>query len=157
MEPEDSQEPATGSYPEPDSGDATQHISVPSASILFFHLSLGLENDLCPSGFRNKFLYAFRLSPKRATRSVHPGLVYLITVSGTNCRAARNACLFVPLLLPVSSLFSNTPAPNLRDQVPHPHKTSGNIILLYVFIFSPLRFSLFRRILQIAQYVMIMC
>jgi hypothetical protein len=38
--------------------------------------------------------------------------------------------------IPLSTLFSNTlslcSSLNVRDQVPHPHKTNGNIIVLYI-------------------------
>jgi hypothetical protein len=47
--------------------------------------------------------------------------------------------LFGPNIL-LSTLFSNTPSLysslNVRDQVPHPYRTTGKITVLYIIIFT---------------------
>jgi hypothetical protein len=59
-----SQEPATGSYPEP--FECSQHLDILIyVLILYFHLRLGLANSLFPWGFSTKILYVFFMSPMR--------------------------------------------------------------------------------------------
>jgi hypothetical protein len=47
--------------------------------------------------------------------------------------------LFGPNIL-LSSLFSNTPSPrfsvNVRDQVSHPYRTTGKVIVVFIIIFT---------------------
>jgi len=46
--------------------------------MLFFHLRLGLPSDLSPSGFPNKVVYAFLVSPMHVTVPAHTRLLDLI-------------------------------------------------------------------------------
>ena len=50
-----------------------------SILVLFYHLRLGLQRGLFPSGFPTKTLYIPLLSPLRATCPTHVILFYLIT------------------------------------------------------------------------------
>jgi hypothetical protein len=81
MEPEGSlqysQEHATGLYPEPDAPSPYLPTLLPLRSILILshHLRLLLPTDLFRLGFPTKFLYAFLISPMRATFYLHMTLV----------------------------------------------------------------------------------
>jgi hypothetical protein len=87
--------------------------STRSILILSNHLRLGLPSGLLPSGFP--------------------------TNKSTNHEALRYAVFFN--LLYISSLFGpNTPglcsSLNVRDQVSHPYRTTGKIIVLFILIFK---------------------
>jgi hypothetical protein len=75
-----SQEPSTGPYPEPDQSNLYHH-TLRSILILSAHLRLGLPNGLLPSGFLTNILYAFLLSPIRATFPGHLILLDLLILS----------------------------------------------------------------------------
>jgi len=76
-----SQEPATGHYPE--SGECSPHthtIFSKISLILFFHLRLALLSYLFSLHFSIKILYAFLISPMRATCPIHLTHLYFITL-----------------------------------------------------------------------------
>ena len=117
-----------------------------SILILSSHPHMGLSSGLYPSGFATKILYTPLLSPVRSTFPVHLILPYLITrtILGEQYRSLSSSLssFLLSLLtsslldsnIPLSTLFSNTISlrytPNDSDQVSHPHKTTGKIIVL---------------------------
>ena len=122
-----------------------------SILILSSHLRLGLPSGLFPSGFRTKTLYTLLLSPIRATCPTHLILLDFIThtILGEEYRSLSSSlCSFLhspitsSLLGPniLNTLFLNNlslrSSLNVSDQVSHPYKTTGKIILLYVLIFK---------------------
>ena len=158
MEPEGSllhsQMPATYPYPEPYRSSPYPHISLfwRSVLILSFHLRLGLPSGLFPSGFPTKYLYTPLFSPIRATCPTHFILLEFNTrtIFGEQYRSLSSSlCSFLhspvtsSLLgtnIPLSTLFSYTLSLryslNISDQVPHPYKTTGKTIVLYILIFK---------------------
>ena len=116
--------------------------------ILSSHLHLGLPCCLFPSGFPTKTLYT--LFCIRATCPANFILIDLITraifgekyssLSSSLCSFLHSpvtSSLWGPNIL-LSTLFSNTlslRSPlNEKDQVSHPHKTTGEINVLYIVI-----------------------
>ncbi|PNF19236.1 hypothetical protein B7P43_G08216 [Cryptotermes secundus] len=90
------------------------------------HVRLGLRSGLFSSGFPTNILYAFLFSPITATCPTH---LILLNLSISN------------ILL--NTLFSNTlslcSSLNSRDQVSHPYRTTGKIIVLHIlnlFLYS---------------------
>jgi len=123
-----------------------------SILILSSHLRLGLSSDLFPSGFPTTTLYMPLLSPIRATCPAH--LIHLDfitrTILGEQYRSLSSSlCSFLHFLVTSSllgpniflnALFSNTlslrSSLNVSDQISHPYKTKGKIIVLYILIFK---------------------
>ena len=119
-----------------------------SILILSSHLSLGLPSGLFPPGFPTKTLYTPLLSPIRATCSAYLSILHFIawTIFGDEYRLISSSFCSFFLFLVTSSLirtnillnvlFSNTislrSAFNMSDQVSHPYKTTGIIIVLYM-------------------------
>jgi hypothetical protein len=126
----------------------TRPISLRSILILSTHLHLGLPSGLYPSGFPTDILYVFILSAIRDTCPAYLILLDLINLIllGEEYKLCRfslcsflqspvTSSLFSPNIL-LSTLFSNIlilySSPNVRDQVSHPYRTTGKIILLYI-------------------------
>ena len=156
MQPEGSspysQEPATCPCPESDrSSPCTHPTSRRSILILSFHILVGLPSVLLLSGFPTKTLYATLLFNIRATCPSHLSYPHLITriISGEEYRTYSSLlCSLLHSLItssllgpniPLSILFSKTlsllSSLNVNDQVSHPYKTTGRIIVLYILIF----------------------
>jgi hypothetical protein len=114
--------------------------------MLYSHLLLVLPSVLFPSGFPTKTLYTSLLSPTRATCSAQFILLDLIagitfgeqyrSLSSSLCsyfHSPVTSSLLGPNIL-LSTLFSNTlslrSSLNMSDQVSHPYKTRGKIMIL---------------------------
>ena len=105
-----------------------------------------------PSGFPIKTLYMPLLSPTHTTCPAHVIVLDFIThtILGKEYRSlSYSLCSFLHSLVTSSllgsnillnTLFSNTlnlrSSLNVSDQVPHPYKTTGKIIVLYILIFK---------------------
>ena len=136
-----------------------------SIIILSFHLYLGLPNGLFLSGFPTITLYTLLLSPIRATCTTHLILLDFIIqrIFGEQYRSwSFSLCSFLhshvtsSLLGPnviLNTLFSNTlslrSSLNVSAQVSHPYKTTGKIIVLYIFSFTILDINYLKFILFI--------
>ena len=122
-----------------------------SSLILSTHLRLGLPSGLLPSGYPTKILYTSLSSPIRATCPAHLILLHFITLTilGEEYRSfSSSLCSLLhspvtsSLLGPniLNTIFSNTlsflSSLNVSDQVSHPYKTTGKIIVLYILIFK---------------------
>ena len=116
--------------------------------MLSSHLRLGLPSDLFPTGFPTKTLYIHLLTPIRATCRAHLDLITRIIfveeyrpLSSSLC-SLRYSPLTSSHLSPnifLSTLFSNIlslrSSLNVSDQVSHPYKTTGRIVVRYILIF----------------------
>jgi len=114
------------------------------------HLCLGLPSCLLPSGLSTKILYSPLLSPTCATCPTHLILLDLITqIFGQYRSQSVSLCCLshCPLTLSLigpniflSTLFPNTLSLRylftVGDQVSHPYKTKGKIIVLYLDLHS---------------------
>ena len=120
-------------------------------SILIFssHLRLGFPSGLFPLSFPTETLYTPLLSLIPATCSAYFVLDFITRkILGEECRSLSSSlCSFLKSLVTSSllgpnilldTLFSNTLSLcfslNVSDQVPHPYKTTGKIIFLYILI-----------------------
>ena len=119
-----------------------------SILILSSHLCLGLPSGHYPSGFPSKTQYTPLLSPYAPHAppisffSIWSPQQYLLR--NTNHKAPHyvvfpvTSSLLGPNIL-LNTLFSNTlslrSSLNMSDQVPHPYKTTGKIIVPYILHF----------------------
>jgi hypothetical protein len=85
--------PATPSHP----------ISLRSILILSSYLCLGFTSDLFPLVFRNKILYAFVISPTRATCPAHLIFLDFITLKLLIMQSSPDSRHFLPLRSSYSS------------------------------------------------------
>jgi hypothetical protein len=115
------------------------------------HLHLGLPSGLFSSGFPNNILHAFLISPNHDTFPVQLvllNLIILITLGKEHNLQSSSLCSFLqhPVISSLSSqnillstLFSNTlsicSSLKVRDQVSHPYRTTGKILVLCILIF----------------------
>jgi hypothetical protein len=113
------------------------------------HLRLGLRSGLFSSGFPTNILYAFLVSPIRATCPAHlillDSIILIMFGEGSSYEAPHYAVSAnLPSLHPSSvHSFSSAPCsqtpsvyvPPLMDQVSHPYRTTGKIIILYILMF----------------------
>jgi len=123
-----------------------------SILILSFHLCLGLPSGLFPLGFPTKPLYMPLPYPICATCPAHLIILNFITwtIFGEQYRplsSSLDSFLHSPVTSPLlgpnillNILFSNTlslcSSLNISDQVSHPYKTKGKIIVLYILMFK---------------------
>ena len=153
MEPEVSlsllQVPATCPYPEPARSSPQPHIPFPEDQS-YYNLP---RTTMFPkwfflSGFSTKTLYMILVFPLRATCSAH--LILLDSITRTILvekyrSLSFSLCSFLHFLFTsyilgpnilLNNLFPNTItlrfSLNVSNQVSHPYKTTGNIIVLYI-------------------------
>ena len=121
--------------------------------MLYSHLPLVFPSGIYPSGFPTKTLYAPHLvTPAYVLHAqpIHSSRLITWIIFGEEYRSLSSSlCNFLhspvtpSLLCPnilLNTLFSNTislcSSLNVSDQVSHPYKTTGKIIVLYILSFK---------------------
>ena len=125
--------------------------SCKSILMLSFHLHLVLPSGLFPSGFPTKILHTRLLCPIGVICPDHLILLDFIIRTKLNegyrsLSSSLGGFLHTPVTsshletnILLNTLFSKTQSLrsflNVSDHVSHPYKTTGNIIILYIWIF----------------------
>jgi hypothetical protein len=133
------QDLSTGSYPEPDQSGSHQPILSKIILILSTYIHPGLPSGLFPSGFPNNLLYAFII----LIRAICPAHIMVLDLRILNILGEEykpwSSSLFssVPCFqTPSVYMYVHGPPFNVTDQVPHPFRTAGKIVILYILIFK---------------------
>jgi hypothetical protein len=140
-----SQEPATGPYPEPN-----ESTSPPPPQPIILKSNLIPTSHLCPELSHRNPVHSLLFHMCHMPCPLHsPDLICLLIFGEEYKLWTYTLCNFLhspvisSLLGPnilLRTLFSNTlslySSPNVRDQVSHPHKTTGRIMVLYVLNFT---------------------
>ena len=136
MEPEGSlphsQQPATSPYPKPVHSPPFHLLKI--YFILSWNLRLGVPGGFFPSGLLTKALYAPLLSPLRATCLAHPNSIWwgMQIIKLLVMYSSPFPSYLVPLRHPILEHPHPSFSLNMSDQVSHPYKTAGKIIVLYI-------------------------
>jgi hypothetical protein len=156
MEPEGSlqhsQAFTTRPYPEPDQSSQCPHSTIwRPIFILFSHLHLGLPSGLLSSDRPTKSCmhlssrYTCHIPlPSHSSRVDHPNnnrwAVQIIKLPIIQSSPLPRYLVPLSPSILLNLLFSNIlslrSSFNVSDQVSHPYKTTGNIIVLYILIFK---------------------
>jgi hypothetical protein len=103
-----------------------------SIIILYSHLRLGVPGDLFPSGFPTKILYMPLSSPS----ALHAPPISLFSILSPEQYWVRSTDNEAPHYEVFSTPCYLRSSLNVSDQVSHPYKTTGKIIILYILIFT---------------------
>ena len=123
-----------------------------SIVLLSSHLRVGLPSSIFPPDFLTNTLYTPPLSPIRARCPAHLILLDFMTrkilgkeyrsLSSSLCNFLHSpvtSCLLGPNTL-LNTLLSNTlshrSSLNVSEQVSHPYRKTGSVIILYILIFK---------------------
>jgi len=123
----------------------SQPFSLRSILILSSHLRMSLSSGFFPSGFQIKILYSFLIShacyiplPSRPPSLDHPNNIWwsVQVVKLLIMQPSRASRPFLPLRFkyspqyPVLYTLNLCSSLSVRDQVSHPYKTTGKILIL---------------------------
>jgi hypothetical protein len=118
-------------------------ISLKSIFILPTHLHLGLPSGLLPCGFPTKpYMHSSPHACYMPCHSYRPWLGHsnytwqrVQAVDLLIMQFSMRSCYFIHLQHPVLKHPQSCSSLNVRDQVSHPYRTTGKIIVLYILIF----------------------
>ena len=113
-----------------------------SILILSSHLPLGLPSVVFSSGFPTKIPFPLRHTrymayPSNSSRFYHPNIGWAVQIINSSLCSFLDSPVTSSPLGPniLNALFSNTlsfhSSRNVSDQVSHPYKTTGKIIILH--------------------------